>query len=333
MTEGSSIRPTLVRRRGPCPSAPRPIVTFGAGSIVGDAHFPAYRKGGFPVLGALRSGPGQGAGAGRDLGRERLCSPRRRRRPAIEAGADLRPRHAAGSAMPRCSPARRDGAVALIQKPMGSDLAEATEILRICREQAAHGRRQFPAALRADDAGAEGRHRQGLAGRGRRLRRLAGARDAVAALAVPAKAAAHRDRHALDPLSRPDPAAARRSAGRACQDDRPSRPRGGADAHQRHPRLWRRRALRAVGQPRPRLRPQATRPASSASAAPRARPILQARRQSRLSARRAGHSGDPSRRAATNGSRCRCRAPGSPTPSSAAWPICSASPPARTPSW
>ncbi|TIS08852.1 MAG: gfo/Idh/MocA family oxidoreductase, partial [Mesorhizobium sp.] len=30
---------------------PRPIVTFGAGSIVGDAHFPAYRKAGFPVVG------------------------------------------------------------------------------------------------------------------------------------------------------------------------------------------------------------------------------------------------------------------------------------------
>ena len=28
-----------------------------------------------------------------------------------------------------------EGSVALIQKPMGSDLAEATEILRICRER------------------------------------------------------------------------------------------------------------------------------------------------------------------------------------------------------
>ncbi|TIM36777.1 MAG: gfo/Idh/MocA family oxidoreductase, partial [Mesorhizobium sp.] len=33
------------------PSKPRPIVIFGAGSIVGDAHFPAYGKAGFPVAG------------------------------------------------------------------------------------------------------------------------------------------------------------------------------------------------------------------------------------------------------------------------------------------
>ena len=33
------------------PTAPRPIVTFGGGSIVNDAHFPAYRKAGFPTAG------------------------------------------------------------------------------------------------------------------------------------------------------------------------------------------------------------------------------------------------------------------------------------------
>ena len=33
------------------PSKPRPVVTFGAGSIVGDAHYPAYRKSGVPIAG------------------------------------------------------------------------------------------------------------------------------------------------------------------------------------------------------------------------------------------------------------------------------------------
>ena len=80
-----------------------------------------------------------------------------------------------------------DGASALIQKPMGSDLAEATEILEICRAQQAEGGGEFPAALRADDAGAQGCDRQGLARRGRRFRRLAGAGDAVAALGIPAQ--------------------------------------------------------------------------------------------------------------------------------------------------
>jgi predicted dehydrogenase len=30
-----------------------PVVTVGAGSIVVDAHFPAYRKGGFPIAGVF----------------------------------------------------------------------------------------------------------------------------------------------------------------------------------------------------------------------------------------------------------------------------------------
>ena len=35
----------------PAPSTPRPVVVFGAGSIVADAHLPAYARGGFPVAG------------------------------------------------------------------------------------------------------------------------------------------------------------------------------------------------------------------------------------------------------------------------------------------
>ncbi|RVC64680.1 gfo/Idh/MocA family oxidoreductase, partial [Mesorhizobium sp. M00.F.Ca.ET.038.03.1.1] len=43
--------PASLAQSWPKPSKPRQIVTFGAGSIVGDAHFPAYRKGGFPISG------------------------------------------------------------------------------------------------------------------------------------------------------------------------------------------------------------------------------------------------------------------------------------------
>jgi predicted dehydrogenase len=34
----------------PVPTAPLPIVIVGAGGIVRDAHLPAYRKAGFPVV-------------------------------------------------------------------------------------------------------------------------------------------------------------------------------------------------------------------------------------------------------------------------------------------
>ena len=44
--------PAALNQEWPLPSSPRPIVTFGAGSIVGDAHFPAYRKAGLPVAAA-----------------------------------------------------------------------------------------------------------------------------------------------------------------------------------------------------------------------------------------------------------------------------------------
>ena len=46
-----SFDPASLRQSWPAPSHPRPIVTIGAGSIVVDAHFPAYRKAGFPIAG------------------------------------------------------------------------------------------------------------------------------------------------------------------------------------------------------------------------------------------------------------------------------------------
>ena len=48
-----SFDPTSLRQSWPAPSNPRPIVTIGACSIVVDAHFPAYRKGGFPIAGVF----------------------------------------------------------------------------------------------------------------------------------------------------------------------------------------------------------------------------------------------------------------------------------------
>ena len=47
----SDFEPATLRQSLPMPSRPRPIVVVGAGSIVRDAHLPAYRKAGFPVAG------------------------------------------------------------------------------------------------------------------------------------------------------------------------------------------------------------------------------------------------------------------------------------------
>ena len=45
--------PRKLSQTWPAPSTVLPIVIFGAGSIVADAHLPAYRKGGFPVRGVF----------------------------------------------------------------------------------------------------------------------------------------------------------------------------------------------------------------------------------------------------------------------------------------
>ncbi|WP_043619369.1 Gfo/Idh/MocA family protein [Ensifer sp. ZNC0028] len=121
--------PATLRQWWPKPEKPRPIVIFGAGSIVGDAHLPAYRQAGFPVAG--------------------LCDPDREKAakladawgiPAFEreedalavadAIFDLATPPAAHASILAKLPV---GGAALIQKPMGSDLKAATAILEICR--------------------------------------------------------------------------------------------------------------------------------------------------------------------------------------------------------
>jgi predicted dehydrogenase len=121
--------PASLVQSWPMPAKPRPIVTFGAGSIVGDAHFPAYRKAGFPVAGlydpdsakAQKLADAWGVKAFRSVEEAAAVTD------AIFDLATPPSRHAEVlTALP-------DGAVALIQKPMGSDLSEATRILEICR--------------------------------------------------------------------------------------------------------------------------------------------------------------------------------------------------------
>jgi predicted dehydrogenase len=123
--------PKTLRQWWPKPAIPKPIVIFGASSIVGDAHLPAYKKAGFPVAGifdpnrdkteALASQWGIRAFASQD---EALA--------VEDAVFDLATPPAAHATLLNTLPR---GAFALIQKPMGSDLAQATEILRVCRER------------------------------------------------------------------------------------------------------------------------------------------------------------------------------------------------------
>ncbi|MBN8949631.1 MULTISPECIES: Gfo/Idh/MocA family oxidoreductase [unclassified Rhizobium] len=126
-----SFDPKSLRQWWPKPSKPRPIVIFGAGSIVGDAHLPAYRQGGFPVAGLYDPNAEKAAALAAQWGIRTFASEAEAL--AIEGAIfDLATPPAAHalilSKLPR-------GSFALIQKPMGSDLNGASDILRVCRER------------------------------------------------------------------------------------------------------------------------------------------------------------------------------------------------------
>ncbi len=123
--------PSDLNQFWPQPSAPRPIVIFGAGSIVSDAHLPAYRKAGFPVAGLYD--PDQDK-AKRLAGEWDIASYASLDEAAAVEGAvfDLATPPASHADVLSALP---DGAPALIQKPMGRDLDGATRILELCREK------------------------------------------------------------------------------------------------------------------------------------------------------------------------------------------------------
>lgn len=123
--------PASLVQSWPKPSAPRPIVTFGAGSIVGDAHFPAYEKGGFPVAGLYDPDRAKAEKLAAAWGVTAFRTPQEAAS-VKDAIFDLATPPAFHASVLEALP---DGAVALIQKPMGGDLAEATKILEICRRK------------------------------------------------------------------------------------------------------------------------------------------------------------------------------------------------------
>ena len=111
------------------PGRPRPIVIFGAGGIVNDAHLPAYRLAGLPIAGVYDI----------DLERARSLAAKwdlpafstpEEAAAAPDAVFDLAlPPSAHASVLPLLP----EGSAVLLQKPMGRDLEEAGAILKLCR--------------------------------------------------------------------------------------------------------------------------------------------------------------------------------------------------------
>jgi predicted dehydrogenase len=112
-----------------------PLVTFGAGSIVRDAHAPAARLCKLPLLGVYDCNPEAARAAVSELGYTVAASSAE---DAVARGA------AAGAvfdlalppdAIPGALEALPDGAAVLIQKPLGKSLSDAEEIYRICERK------------------------------------------------------------------------------------------------------------------------------------------------------------------------------------------------------
>lgn len=145
-----------LRQTWPMPSRPRPVVVIGAGGIVQDAHMPAYRRAGFPVLGVHDIDAGRAAALAARWGIGTFAT--LAEAAAQDAVFDLATPPGAHRDVLRALP---EGAVVLMQKPMGRDLAQASEILDLCHARrftaAANFQLRFaPMMLAVQDAVARG---------------------------------------------------------------------------------------------------------------------------------------------------------------------------------
>ena len=119
------------------PTAPRPIVLIGAGSIVRDAHLPTYVRLGFPVAGIFDINHSAAAQRAAQFKLPRAFDSLKAAL-ATDAVFDIAvPPHQIAAILEQMRP----NSAVLIQKPMGRDLADARRILALCRE------RQLTAAM------------------------------------------------------------------------------------------------------------------------------------------------------------------------------------------
>jgi predicted dehydrogenase len=121
-----------LRQHYPLPSAPRPIVVIGTGGIVTDAHLPAYRKAGLPVAGVFDVDSAKAEAVAKQWDIPRVFRSLAEATAVSDCVFDVAAPPVAHAdivaALPR-------GAVVLLQKPMGLDLAAATRIRAACRER------------------------------------------------------------------------------------------------------------------------------------------------------------------------------------------------------
>ena len=111
------------------PSTPRPIVVIGCGGIVRDAHLPAYTKSGLPVAAVFDIDEDRARRLASDFGIKRIYSSLAETVAETDAVFDLA---LPPEAVLEVLSALPEGAVVLIQKPLGRNFQNACEIVRLC---------------------------------------------------------------------------------------------------------------------------------------------------------------------------------------------------------
>jgi predicted dehydrogenase len=118
----------------PRPRSARPIIMVGSGGIVRAAHLPAYAKAGFPVAALVDVDLNKAETLAKEFGIARGFS-------SVAEATRFAPKDSIfdiatpAKFLPSILEQLPDGAAVLMQKPMGDTLAEATEILHICRRK------------------------------------------------------------------------------------------------------------------------------------------------------------------------------------------------------
>ncbi|HMF53948.1 MAG TPA: Gfo/Idh/MocA family oxidoreductase [Edaphobacter sp.] len=116
------------------PRVARPVVMIGSGGIVHDAHLPAYAKASFPVAALVDVNLEKAEALAREFTIPRAFA-------SIAEAIRFAPKDSVfdvatpAKVLPSILRQLPDGAAVLMQKPMGDTLAEAVEILHICREK------------------------------------------------------------------------------------------------------------------------------------------------------------------------------------------------------
>jgi predicted dehydrogenase len=130
MTRTLPVALAELRQRWAEPAKPRPVVFIGAGGIVNDAHLPAYTAMRLPIAGVFDIDRARAEGLRAKWNLPRVFASLSEALGERDAVFDVAVPPAAVFGTLSCVP---DGAIVLIQKPLGLDLADATRIRGVCR--------------------------------------------------------------------------------------------------------------------------------------------------------------------------------------------------------